>query len=445
MLKNYFKIAWRNLKKNRLYAFVNITGLTVGIVSCLLIGVYIKNELGYDRFNENADKIVRVTMEYGLGGAAQKIAVTGTKVGPQFKRTFPELVDFVRLEKRSGVITYNNRVFEENNVLYADPSFFKIFSFKLIKGDASALNTTDKIIITEKVAKKYFDTENPIGKMLKIGDQNFMVSALAMDAPENSQIKFDFIISFNKLSASKKEKWWEANYITYLLLKDKDQIQPLQKQIAFYMRSVSKGELKLIGSQYLTYHLEPLTSVHLYSSLSSDLEPNGSITYIYIMVIVAVLILIIACVNYVNLSIAQSAGRSAEIGIRKVMGAAKGQLFRQFIGESLFVTGVGVLLAIGLAFVLLPSFNQISGKAIQFNALFDPVILGSLVLLGIAIGFAAGAYPALLLSGVKLIRILKSGFSFTSGQGVRKSLIVFQFIISIFLIITTVVILQQLS
>ncbi|MDB4918515.1 ABC transporter permease [Mucilaginibacter sp.] len=445
MIKNYFKIAWRNLKKNRLYAFVNITGLTVGIVSCLLIGVYIKNELGYDRFNENADRIVRVTMDYGHGEAPQKVAVTGTKVGPQFKRTFPAVADFVRLEKRGGVITYNNQVFEENSILYADPSFFKIFSFKLVSGDASAISSPDKIIVTETTAKKYFNTENPIGKMLKIGDQNFMVSGVTMNAPENSQVKFDFIVSFNNLNASKTEKWWEANYITYLLLKDKNQIDPLQKQVTAYMSSVTKNELKMAGNQYLTYHLEPLTSVHLHSNLPSSLEPNGSITYIYIMVIVAVLILIIACVNYVNLSIAQSAGRGAEIGIRKVMGAAKSQLFRQFIGESLFVTAIGVILAIGLAFILLPSFNQISGKQLQFNALLDPVILGSLILLGITIGFAAGAYPALLLSSVKLAKILKSGFSFTSGQGVRKSLIVFQFIISIFLIITTVVILQQLS
>ncbi|SHM07952.1 ABC transporter permease [Mucilaginibacter sp. OK098] len=445
MLKNYFKIAWRNLKKNRLYAFVNITGLTVGIVSCLLIGVYIKDELSYDRFNDNADKIVRVTMDYVQGGAPQKTSVTGTKVGPQFKRTFPAVDNFVRLEKRGGVITYNNRVFEENSILYADPSFFKVFSFKLINGDASALSSPEKIILTETSAKKYFDTENPVGKTLKLGDQNFMVSAVAADAPSNSQVKFDFIVSFSNLNASKTEKWWEANYITYLLLKDKDQIQPLQKQVAAYMNGISVNELKMTGSHYLTYHLEPLTSVHLHSNLPSSLEPNGSITYIYIMVIVAVLILIIACVNYVNLSIAQSAGRGAEIGIRKVMGAAKSQLFRQFIGESLFVTAIGVLLAIGFAFVLLPSFNHISGKELQFNALLDPAILGSLVLLGIGIGFVAGAYPALLLSSVKLAKILKSGFSFTSGQSVRKSLIVFQFIISIFLIVTTVIILQQLS
>ncbi len=445
MIKNYFKIAWRNLKKNRLYAFINILGLTIGIVSCLLIGIYIKDELSYDRFNDNADRIVRVTMDYFQGGAPQKIAVTGTKVGPQFKRMFPVVSDFVRIEKRSGIMSYNNRVFDEQAILYADPSFFKIFSYKLINGDASGLSVPEKIIVTQSAAKKYFDAENPIGKILKIGTKNFMVSAVAADAPSNSQIKFDFITSFNNLPASKEEKWWEANYITYLLLKDGTQLEPLQKQVNVYMSRVSHTELKMEGSQYLTYHFEPLTSVHLHSNLPDAPEPNGSITYIYIMIVVAVLILIIACVNYVNLSIAQSAGRGAEIGIRKVMGAAKGQLFRQFIGESVFVTAIGVILAIGFAFLLLPSFNQLAGKTLQFSALLDPVMLGCIILLGVGIGFAAGAYPALLLSSVKLAKILKSGFSFTSGQGVRKSLIVFQFVISIFLIITTVVILQQLS
>ncbi|MGN6397345.1 MAG: ABC transporter permease [Mucilaginibacter sp.] len=445
MLRNYFKIAWRNLKKNRLYAFVNITGLTVGIVSCLLIGIYIKSELSYDRFNKNADRIVRVTMDYGQGGAPQKIAVTGTKVGPQFKRTFPAVQDYVRIEKRGAVVSYDNQNFEETALLYADPSFFNIFSYKLIKGDGQSLNSTDKIILTESTARKYFGDSEAIGKTLKISDKNYTVSAIAADAPTNSQIQFDFILSFKVLPAAATEKWWEANYITYLLLENKEQAQSLQKQIAGYMSTISRNELKMTGSQYLTYHLEPLTSVHLHSNLPDAFEPNGSMTYIYILIIVAALILVIAGVNYVNLSIAQSAGRSAEIGIRKVMGAGKGQLFRQFIGESVLVTGLGVLLAIGLAFAVLPYFNNIAGKAFTYAAILDPVILGSLIILGLGIGFAAGAYPALLLSGIKLVKILKSGFSFTSGQGVRKSLMVFQFVISIFLIITTVVILQQLS
>ncbi len=447
MIKSYLKIAWRNLKKNRLYAIINITGLSVGIVSCLLIAIYIKHELSYDRFNENAERIVRVTMDYGHGEAPQKVALTGTKVGPQFKRTFPAILDFVRLEKLPEVVTCNNRVFKEANLLFADPSFLKIFSFKLVRGDkTTALNEPNKIIITQSTAKKYFDNDDPIGKTLKLNDQNFMVSAVAEDTPTNSQVRFDFIVPFSNLSAAKRpEQWWSANFITYLLLKDGSDIQPLKTQISRYMADIDKSELKLPSGQYLTYHLEPLTSIHLHSDLSDGLEPNGSITYIYIMLLVAILILVIACVNYVNLSIAQSADRGAEIGIRKVMGAAKHQLFRQFIGESVFVAVIAVVLAFGLAFLLLPLFNQVSGKQFTFNVLFDPFIIVNLVVLGTIIGFAAGTYPALILSNVKLAKILKSGFSFTSGQNVRRSLIIFQFIISIFLIVTTIIILQQLS
>lgn len=446
MLKSYFKIAWRNLKKNKLYSLINITGLTVGIISCLLIGVYIKHELSYDRFNSNADKIVRVTMEYNLGGESQQMAVTGTKVGPQFKRIFPEVANYVRMMKASRIVGYNNQLFEENNFFYAEPSLFKIFSFKLIKGNADeALNAPDKIIITHTMAKKYFGDDDAIGKVLRSGGQDHVVSAVAADAPSTSQIKFDFIVPFNTLKQAQKEQYFSANYITYLLLKNKRQIPELQAKITAYMKGVSKTEMKLYGSQFLALHLEPLTSVHLHHNLPGDLEPAGSITYIYILLVVAVLILVIACVNYVNLAIAQSAGRGAEISIRKVMGAGRQQLFTQFIGEALLITAIGILLAIGIAYLALPYFNQVAGMQFTYSAFFDPTTIIGLLALAVIIGLVAGAYPALLLSNVKLSKILKSGFSFTSGKGTRKPLIIFQFVISIFLIISTVMILQQLS
>src|ERR1700744_654499 len=220
MLKSYFKIAWRNLRKNKLYSFINIIGLTIGIISCMLIGVYVKHELSYDRFNTNADKIARVTMEYNLGGEAQKMAVTGTKVGPQFKRIFPEGTGYVRVMKASRIIGYNNQLFEESNFLYAEPSLFKIFSFKLIKGNADdALNAPDKVIITQSMAKKYFGNDEAIGKVLKSQGKDFVVSAVAADAPSDSQIQFDFIAPFNTLRQAQKEEYWGANYTTYLQLK----------------------------------------------------------------------------------------------------------------------------------------------------------------------------------------------------------------------------------
>ena len=445
MIKNYFKIAWRNLKKNRLYTFINIIGLTVGIVSCLLIGVYIKHELTYDNFHQKRDKIVRVTMEYNMGGESQKMAVTGLKVGPQFKRTFPEVVDYVRVLKTPKIVKRNNLIFDERSFIFAEPSFFNIFSFGLIKGNpASALSSPDKMVITEATAKKYFGGENPIGQVLKVGDKNYTVSAIAANPPSNSQIKFDFLVPFSAEDV-KKEEYFSANYITYLLLKDKNQLQPLQRKISDYMKIVDRDEMKMEGSHFLHLYLEPLTKVHLYYNLPGDLEPGGNMTYIYILSIVALLILVIACVNYINLSIAQSAGRGAEISIRKVMGAGKSQLFTQFIGEALLITFIGIILAVSSLYFVLPYFNQLSGIEFGYSIFFNPVIMGGLLILALLIALFAGAYPALLLSNIKLVKILKAGFSFTSGKATRKSLIIFQFVISIFLIITTVIILQQLG
>jgi putative ABC transport system permease protein len=441
------KLAWRNLKKNKLYAFINILGLTVGIASCLLIGIYIKHETSYDNFQVNGDRIVRATMEAQGSNGVEHMAVTGTKAGPQLKRVLPNIEAFVRTLKSSAIVSYDDKVFEENSLLYADANFFKVFSFKLLDGDAaSILGAPDKVVITQKAAEKYFGQQNAIGKVLKIGSHTFAVSAISENVPSNSQIQYDFVLPFSLyMDRNGPEQWWSANNATYFLLNSKDDVAPLQKQVNAYMSDVSKNELKMTGKDYLTYNIQPLKDVHLYGNMSGDFEPGGSITYIYIMLAVAVLILLIACVNYVNLAIAQSSGRGAEIGVRKVMGASKGELFGQFITESVLTAIIAAIFALGLAMFVLPLFNNISGKQLQISAFFNPLMLAGLILLSLIIGFAAGAYPAIQLSGAKLIKILKSGFSFTSGQNVRKSLIVFQFVISIFLIISTVVILQQLS
>lgn len=441
------KLAWRNLKKNKLYAFVNILGLTVGIASCLLIGIYIKHETSYDNFHINKDRIVRANMEYSRGGKLHNTAISGTKGGPQLKRILPGVKDYVRTIKSSSVIASNGVIFTEKGVLYADQNFFKVFSFNLIKGDVnSALNAPEKIVITQKAAKKYFGNDDAIGKVLKVGSLNYTVSAIAGDIPSNSQMQFDFVAPFSHyMDTNGPEQWWTANNMTYLLLNDKATLASMQQQVSGYMTTVSKNELKMTGGDYLTFKLQPLTDIHLNSSVSGGFEPVGSITYIYILLAIGSLILIIGCVNYVNLAIAQSSGRGAEIGVRKVMGAGNGELFWQFIAESVVTAAIAAVFALALAAFVLPLFNQLSGKQLEASVLLDPVILAGLVALSLFIGFAAGAYPALVLSSAKLIKILRSGFSFTSGNSVRKSLIVFQFVISIFLIISTIVILQQLS
>ena len=446
MIKNYFKIAFRNLRKNKLYSIINVFGLTIGLAACLLIGVYINHELSYDRFNENANRIVRATMEYGKEDV-NTTATTGTKVGPQFKRMFPQIEEYVRTFISHNVVKSGDKMFDEPRILYADKTFFKIFSFHLVEGDiATALDAPDKIVITRSMAKKYFGNGDALNKIITSGGKDLKVSAVCEDAPQNSQIKFDFVTQFLNLgNGVKDETWWTANWITYFLLHDKKSISQLQQEINNYMKTPAlRADAGLEGNNYLAYHLEPFTKVHLYSSLAG-FEPNGSITYIYIFSIIALLILIIACANYTNLATAQSTGRSGEIGMRKVMGASKTQVFIQFIGESFALTSIAAVLAFGLSSLLIPYFNDITGKQFTADALLQPIPVVALILFAILVSFFAGLYPALVLSGMQVMGVLKKGFTFTGGNNIlRKTLIVAQFGISIFLIIYTVIILQQM-
>jgi putative ABC transport system permease protein len=448
MFHNYFKIAWRNQRKNRLYSFVNITGLTIGITSCILIGLYIGHELSYDRFHQNADRIARITMEYSLAGTVGKYATTGTKVGPQLKRSFPSVEAFARVFKFPRVVSYRDKTFDEQHFLYADSAFFRIFSFRLTRGNASELLKAPKqIVITESMAKKYFGQEDPIGRTIRIANSDdFTVTGIAKDPPSNSQLIFDFVASFSSLDASKTEEWWTANYITYFLLQEKGQIPALQKGVTELMKSKQvRQEARIEGSDYLTYNLEPLNRVHLYSSLDGT-EPNGNIVYVYILGAIALLILLVACVNYTNLSIAQSTGRSGEISIRKVLGARPGQLFNQYLGESVLLSFIALLLAVIISIQLLPLFNHLTDKSLHASLLFHPLPVFFMLSLWLVVSLLAGAYPAFILSNAKLISILKSGFRFSvSGGSLRKSLIIFQFVISVFLMISTIIILQQLS
>jgi putative ABC transport system permease protein len=449
MIWTYFKIAFRRLQKSRLYTLINLVGLTVGITSCLLIGLFIINELSYDRFNKNADRIVRMTMQFGEGGK-EKYATTGTKAGPQLQRTFPQVESFVRTINGSVVMKYGSQMYIEKRFLYADSSFFKIFSFPLLKGDPkTALDAPNKVVITQAMATKYFGNSNPMGKILSVGwygpPKLFQVTGVAADAPENSQIKFDFIGSFSSIAASKREEWWTANYTTYLLLKNKGQLPVFQQQLNTYMKGVSRGELKLPASSPLTYNLEPMLRVHLHSPLDG-LEPSGSATTVYVLGIIALLILVIACINYTNLATVQSSAKSTEIGIRKVLGAQKSQLFGQFIGESFLLTLIALVFAVTLAILLLPYFNQLVGEQLSFLVWLHPLPILVMLTLCVFIAFASGSYPAFVLSNVRLISILKSGLKLNSSGGFfRQALIVIQFTVSVGLIVATIIVVQQLN
>jgi putative ABC transport system permease protein len=446
MLKMYFKIAWRNLAKSKLYSLVNIGGLTIGITSCILIGLYIANELSYDRFNKNADRLVRVTTEYTVNGTQHQIGTTASMEGPRLAAAFPQIESYVRIRNRDPyVVRYGEKVFVEPKFYYADSTFFKMFSFPLTEGDSnSALNAPGKIVISQSMERKYFGNARALGKLLLVGGtKSYIVSGVAKDAPANSQIKFNFIASYASLSNANTPSWEDETYTTYFLLHNPEGIPAFEKKIAGYIRA--QKDVVLTGNDYLLYHLEPLTGVHLYSSLSG-LEPNGDITYIYILVAVALLVLCIACVNYTNLATAQSLTRTSEIGIRKVLGSAKWQLFLQFIGESLLLNFIAFILAIMLAILVLPLFNTLVERPLSPAILLNPAAIALVIFLFGFISFASGAYPSFILSNIKLIKVLKSGFSFSAkGGSLRKSLIVFQFIVSVFLIIATTVIFQQLS
>lgn len=453
MFRNYLKTAFRNLGKNKLYSGINIIGLTVGLAACLLIGVFISHELSYDKFNKNADKIVRVTMEYSNAGTVNTTATTGTKVGPQFKRTFPAVEEYTRTFISHGIIKYGEKTFDEQRILFADQPLFKIFSFNLVEGNAAtALDAPDKIVLTKAMAEKYFgnDPDNyrdAINKTITAFGKNLTVSAICEDVPQSSQIKFDFVTQFFNLhNGVKVEKWWEANWITYLLVRDNKDIPQLQQQIVAYMKTNEvRKEARLEGNDYLTYHLEPLKTVHLRSSLAG-FEPNGNMTYIYMFGVIALLILIIASANYTNLATAQSTGRGNEIGMRKVLGASKKQVFLQFIGESTVITFLSAALALTLGVLLIPYFNNVTGKEFTSEVLLQPVPILSLAAFAILVSFLAGFYPAMILSGTKVLSVLKKGFRITGGSGtLRKSLIVIQFSISVFLIIYTAIILQQMD
>ena len=446
MFSTYLKIAFRNLWKNKAFTAINLTGLAVGLTCCLLMVLYIQHELSYDKFQAKSDRIVRVTMDYSFnGGEPQKTVITSTQVLPSFKRNFPEVEDGVRMSGgRSVLVKYEDKLFNEAKFLFADSTFFSVFpSFKLLQGTADqVLKAPNMVVISASAAKKFFGNDNPVGKTLQLGSAqtNYQVTGVSADCPSNSQLKFDFLASFSSLGPAQEETYFNANFITYLLLKDRSSIASLQGKIEPFM----KKEITDKGTK-INYHLEPYTSVHLHSPYDG-FEPNSNISYIYITGGIALLILIIACFTYINLSTARSMERAKEVGIRKVSGALRGQVFWQFIGESALITFVALLLSFALAAMLLPAFNTLADRKLQLDQLFQPGVLISALLILAGISLLAGSYPALILSKFQPVKVLKGAFKNTgSGNFLRKSLTVFQFAISAFLVIATFVMQRQLK
>jgi putative ABC transport system permease protein len=408
--------------------------------------LYLQHEISYDKFQEKGDRVVRVIMEYGFNdGPPTKGNFTSTKVFPAFKRNFPEVEDGVRMTLATRLVKYREHLFNEKKFMYADSTFFNVFpSFKLKIGQAGeVLKDPNRVVLTESAARKYFgNISDAVGKTLEISSRQdpFLVTGVVEDCPSNSQIKFDFLASFSSLGETQEETYWNANFTTYLLLKDQPSIASLQAKIKPFM----KKEMANVAGAYVNFELEPYTKIHLYSPYDG-FEPNSNIMYIYIIGAIALLILVIACFTYINLSTARSLERAKEVGIRKVAGAFRSQVFWQFIGESSLLTFVSLLLSTVLAALLLPAFNQLSERNLQITGLWSPLVIGTALFFVLSISLLAGSYPALILSKFQPVKVLKGAFKNTgSGNIVRKSLIVFQFTISVFLIIATFVIQQQL-
>ena len=444
MIKNYFKIAIRNLMRHKAFTAINIAGLATGLTCCLLMILHIQHELSFDRFHSKSDRIVRAIMEYSINGSAgMKGDYTSTKVLPSFKRNFPEVESGVRVSHEGRLVRVGDKVFNEKGFVFADSTFFDVFDFQVIEGNRkSLLESPNQIVLTATSAKKYFGGESPVGKTILIGSGQmpFKVTGVVEDCPSNSQIDFDFLASFSSLGTAQEETYFNANYTTYLLLKSPSSLATLQPKITPFM----KKELINEKGVNVTYDLEPFTRIHLYSPYDA-IVPNSNIVYVYIIGAIALLVLIIACFTYINLSTARSIERAREVGVRKVAGAGKYQLFRQFISESFVLCFLSLLISIGFAALLLPSFNQLSGSFLKISSLFNWPIIVTAFLLVLVISLLAGSYPALVLSNFQPVKVLKGSFKNTSsGTMLRQSLIVFQFVVSVFLIISTLVISGQL-
>ncbi|MGK7394878.1 MAG: ABC transporter permease [Candidatus Cyclobacteriaceae bacterium M3_2C_046] len=445
MIRNYFLIAARNFRRQKLFSLLNLIGLALGFTTTLFIGIYIWQEVRYDHFHQKADRIAWVTTKMRYHGEKMEVGTTGTKVGPALQRQFPEVQGYTRLFRSSAIFRYQNNSFEEENVVFADSAFFNIFSFPLQSGNpATALAQPNQVVITPKVAGKYFNQENPLGKTLLVnGQKEYVVTGVVEEIPDNSQIKFDLLVSFSSLNAFKEETWFPANYYTYLLLKDEKAIAPLQSKIRPFMDQQS-AETEMKGENFVTFQLMPLKKVHLYADLS-PLEPVSDIKYIYIFGFVALMVLLIASINYINLATARATERATEVGVRKVLGAAKFQLFWQFMGEAIILSFSAALLSLIIIYFGLPYFEGITGKNIQFTDILPPLVLGSIILL-LVISFLSGSYPAVVLSRLLPARTLKGKYKNTStALWLRKGLITFQFFISISLIACTMIIFMQLD
>lgn len=457
MLRNYLLIAYRNLKRSPGYALINITGLAIGIACCVLILMYVRDELSYDRFHTEADRIYRV-VEVIEG--AEESSSQPFPAGETLVSDFPHLVEtsvrFFNLQAPTLAVEYEPSVgeaqlYNEPRFFFVDSTLFDVFDFELVQGDErTALANPNSVLVTETMARKYFGDEDPIGKILRVENQlDLYVTGVLADTPSNAHFAFDFLASFSSLRPAFPPEFMNQNWYwnpcwTYILLQENVRPAALEAQFPTFVQQYFPDMIK---SQVELY-LQPLTDIHLHSRLDFEIEPNSDIAYVYIFSAVALFVLLIACINFMNLATARSARRAREVGMRKVLGAQRIQLVKQFLGESMLLSLVAVLVAIPLIWLGLPVLNAFAGKSLSFHPAENALIWLGMLVVGVLVGLASGAYPALFLSAYNPTEVLKGTIRIGRANvatAFRKVLVVSQFAISIMLIVGTFAAFDQLD
>jgi len=442
MIRNYIKIALRNLSRHKGYSLINIAGLAIGMACCILILLWVQDELSFDRFHENADSIYRVIQDIKFSDHSTTWAITQGPLGPSLKEDFPEIVNFTRVTGRRFRLAYQDNSFDE--VLgMADGSIFEMFTFPLIEGDPqTALSDPHSIVLTEEMARKYFGDEHPIGKVLKADDEyDFLVTGILEEFPLNSHFRYDFLIPFifGRELKYTVDNWRNSQFSTYVQIQEGIPYQEVVQKISGYLyeKPTIEKDAKL--------NLQPLGRIHLHSNYEFD-RPHGDITYVTIFSLIAFFILLIACINFMNLTTARSANRAREVGMRKVAGAYRRDLVRQFFGESILLAFIALIFAVGIVYLLLSVFNELAAKELSFEISGNIQTLSVLAGVALITGIIAGSYPALFLSAFQPADVLK-GTLFSSNRGAtfRKVLVVLQFSLTILLIVCTTIVYNQMN
>ncbi|MEO6284891.1 MAG: ABC transporter permease [Dyadobacter sp.] len=465
MIRNYFKIAWRNLVRNRAFSAINISGLAIGLASCMLISLYVLDELSFDRFHTKGDRIVRVFFKGIMQGGIMNEAHVMPPTATTLKADYPEVEEATRLRQGGNpLILIGEKLFTDDRLAFVDSNFLNVFTFPLIQGNPkTVLLDPNSVVISETAAEKYFGKQDPIGKILNMKEwkANYKVTGIMKDMPANSHFRYDLLASMSTLQEAKSTSWMVSEFFTYLVLQkgyDYKRLEAkLPQTVAKYMGPQLKQGLGMTLDEFrkkgndIGLYLQPFTDIHLHSTFQYDLGTNGDLQYVYIFGAIAIIMLLIACINFMNLSTAGSSKRAREVGVRKVMGSEKIELVGQFLMESILLTGIALILGTLICLISLPLLNNISGKNLGLHLDALPALIPALVLFGLFVGVFAGSYPAFFLSSFKPISVLKGGSAViklsSSGRtiGLRSTLVVFQFFISITLMVGTAVVYQQLK